>query len=163
MMRPPPLPPYERLLWEGHPSWADHALLFAFMGFALARAAVAAHSADWLTAALYLLAIGVFFGIAAAFHYGTYYQISSQRIRIATGLRKPTVRDIPIEAIAAVAVRHELLNPWFGLGALALTLRGDASAVLLKGIPTPDRLKRQIEFLAGLRPAYEGVAAAGIQ
>lgn len=151
-MRVPPLPPYERVLWEGYASWADHVLLYIFMGAALLRAMLAVRASEWLTATLYLLAISFFLSIAALFHYTVYYQISSQRIRIASGLWTMRTREILMDQVRSVTVRRELLNRWFELGSLEITLREEHQGpVVLKGIPNPDRVKRQVDILAGLR------------
>ena len=151
-MRVPPLPPYERVLWEGYASWADHVVLFVFMGAALVRAMLAVRASEWLTATLYLWAISFFLSIAALFHYTVYYQISSQRIRIASGLWAMRTREILLDQVRCVTVRHERLNRWFDLGSLEITVRGEPQeSVVLKGIPNPDRVKRQVDILAGLR------------
>ncbi|MGH7232885.1 MAG: PH domain-containing protein [Nitrospiraceae bacterium] len=149
MTRIPPLPPHERVLWQGRPSWADHAVLFLFMAAACLRTALAFRAGEWLTAALYVLAIGIFFGIAAAFHYDVYYQISSQRIRITSGLWNPRMRDIPLDHIRSIAVKRELLNKWFDLGSLEITPRdGTGETFTLKGVPDPDTVKQRIDRLA---------------
>lgn len=151
-MRVPPLPPYERVLWEGYASWGDHVLLYIFMGAALLRAMLAVRASEWLTATLYLLAISFFLSIAALFHYTVYYQISSQRIRIASGLWAMRTREILLDQVRSVTIRRELLNRWFDLGSLEITLREEhQKPVVLKGIPNPDRVKRQVDILAGLR------------
>jgi uncharacterized membrane protein YdbT with pleckstrin-like domain len=153
MMRIPPLPPHERVFWQGHPSWADHAVLFLFMAAALVRTGLAFRTGEWLTALLYVLAIGVFFGIAAAFHYNVYYQISSQRIRIATGLWTPSLHDIPLDQIESMTVKRELLNRWFDLGSLHIVRResrkGADESLVLKGVPDPDTIKQHIDRAAG--------------
>ena len=151
-MRVPPLPPHERALWEGYASWADHVLLYIFMGAALLRAMLAVRASEWLTATLYLLAISFFLSIAALFHYTVHYQISSQRIRIASGLWAMRTREILLDQVRSVSVRRELLNRWFDLGSLEITLREEhQEPVVLKGIPNPDRVKQQVDILAGLR------------
>lgn len=151
-MRVPPLPPYERVLWEGYASWADHVVLFVFMGAAFLRALLAVRASEWLTATLYLLAISFFLSIAALFHYTVYYQISSQRIRIASGLWALRTREILLSQVRSVTVRRELLNRWFDLGSLEIALREEPpDSVVLKGIPNPDRVKQQVDLLAGLR------------
>ncbi|MGH8247680.1 MAG: PH domain-containing protein [Gammaproteobacteria bacterium] len=154
-MRIPPLPPYERVLWQGYPSWADHAILFLFMGVAALRVALAFRSGEWLTAGLYLAAIGIFFGIAASFRYASLYQITSQRIRVVSGLGSRQIRELPLDRIESVTVRRELVNGWFNLGTLVITPRTDGTGteepLILKGIPDPDRVKQQIERAAGIR------------
>jgi hypothetical protein len=154
-MRIPPLPPHERVLWQGYPSWADHAVLFLFMAVAGLRAALAFRSGEWLTAGLYLATIGIFFGIAAAFRYASFYQITAQRIRLTSGLGSRQIHEIPLDRIASVTVRRELANGWFDLGTLLIAPReegkGTEDLLILKGIPDPDRVKQQIERAAGIR------------
>lgn len=77
--------------------------------------------------------------------------LSSQRIRIISGIWSEDTQDIPIDRIQSITVKLELLNRWFDIGLLEITShRGDPS-IVLKGLPEPDRLKRQIERLAGLQ------------
>ncbi len=154
-MRAPPLQPFERMVWAGHPSWADHAILFLFMGLAAVRAAAAARLGDWGTVLLYLLTIGIFSGIAALFHYLEYYQISSQQIRITTGFWMGHTRDIPLSWIRSVTIRRLPFNGLFDIGTIEIQAsaseRGEVESVILKGLPDPERLKRQVDMLAGLR------------
>lgn len=127
-------------------------MLFLFMGAASLRAALAVRSEEWVTAGLYLLAIGFFVSIAAFFHYAAFYRISTERIRITSGLGAGKVREIPLGQIRSVTVRREVLNQWFDLGALVITPREDrVEPAVLKGIPDPERLKQQLDWLAGLR------------
>lgn len=127
-------------------------MLFLFMGAASLRAALAARSDEWMTAGLYLLAIGLFASIAALFHYAAFYRISSERIRIASGWGAGKVREIPLDQIRSVTVRRDVLNPWFNVGTLVITPREDRrEPAVLKGIPDPDRLKQRLDWLAGLQ------------
>jgi uncharacterized membrane protein YdbT with pleckstrin-like domain len=143
--RIPPLPAHERVIWEGRSAWADQAILFIFMGAAGVRLLVAVRYGEWLTAILYVLAIAFFFSIGAIFRYAVYYQISAQRIRILSGLWRLRIRDIPLSRILSVNVKRELLNRWLNVGALEVELgEREGQSVLLKGVPDPDRIRRQI-------------------
>jgi uncharacterized membrane protein YdbT with pleckstrin-like domain len=145
MARIPPLPPHERVIWEGRSAWADQAILFIFIGAAALRLLVALRYGQWLTAVLYTFAILFFLAIGATFRYAVYYQISAQRIRILTGLWRHHIRDIPLSRILSVNVKRELLNRWLNVGALEVELaEREGQAVLLKGVPDPDRIRRQI-------------------
>ncbi len=161
MIRLPPLPPHERLLWQGHPAWADHAVLFLFIGVAALRMLLVFRSGEWLMVILYFMAIGVFVGIAAAFHYSVFYQISSQRIRITSGLWTRRTRDIPLDQIQSITVKRELTNRWFDLGALEVARRGGTGdSFVLKGVPDPDRIKQHMDRLRGSpRPSRGGPEA----
>ena len=143
--RIPPLPPHERVIWEGRSAWADQAILFIFMGAAGLRLLIALRYGQWLTAVLYTFAMIFFLAIGAIFRYAVYYQISAQRIRILSGLWRLHIRDIPLSRILSVNVKRELLNRWLNVGALEVEL-GDreGQSVLLKGVPDPDRIRRQI-------------------
>ena len=143
--RIPPLPPHERVIWEGRSAWADQAILFIFMGAAGLRLLIALRYGQWLTALLYTFAMIFFLAIGAIFRYAVYYQISAQRIRILSGLWRLRIRDIPLSRILSVNVKRELLNRWLNVGALEVEL-GDreGQSVLLKGVPDPDRIRRQI-------------------
>ena len=154
MARIPPLPPHERVIWEGRSAWADQAILFIFMGAAGVRLLVAVRYGEWLTAILYMLAIAFFFSIGAIFRYAVYYQISAQRIRILTGLWRFHTRDTPLSRIRSVTVKRELLNRWFDVGALEIeTDEREGASILVKGVPEPDRVKRQIDPLLSSLPA----------
>ena len=155
--------PSERIIWEGYPSWLEHMILFLFMGVAAIRMFVALHSAQWTVALLYLAAMAVFFTIAAAFHYGAYYQITSLRLRVLNGISKRSSQDIPIEWVRTVAVRSELLNRWLGLGSLVFTCaEGAGDPVVLRGVPDPDRIKRQLEAVIG-RHDVRGAAPSSVR
>jgi uncharacterized membrane protein YdbT with pleckstrin-like domain len=128
----------------------EHAILFLFMGAAALRALLALRTAQWMVAVLYLVAMGVFFTIAAAFHYGAYYQITSLHVRVLNGMSKRCGRDIPIDQILTVDVRSELFNRWLGVGALVLTCaERTGDPIVLKGVPDPDRIKRQLDAVIG--------------
>lgn len=155
MGRIPPLPHHERVIWEGRSAWADQAILFIFMGAAGVRLLVAVRYGEWLTTILYALAIAFFFSIGAIFRYAVYYQISAQRIRILSGLWRLRIRDIPLSRILSVNVKRELLNRWLNVGALELELgEREGPSVLLKGVPDPDRIRRQITPLLSSLPSH---------
>lgn len=155
MARIPPLPSHERVIWEGRSAWADQAVLFIFMGAAGVRLLVAVRYGEWVTAILYVLAIAFFFSIGAIFRYGVYYQISAQRIRILSGWRRLRIRDIPLSGVLSVNVKRELLNRWLNVGALEVELgEREGRPVLLKGVPDPDRIRRQITPLLSVVPSH---------
>lgn len=88
----------------------------------------------------------------AVFRYAVFYQVSSQRIRIISGLGAKWSREILLDQLRSVTVRREMLNRFFNLGSLEFTPRKEnAEPAVLKGVPDPDRLKRQVDLLAGLR------------
>lgn len=150
----PPLPVHERILWRGHPSWADHALLFVLMGAAALRGAFAYRSEEWLTATLYVFAIGVFLGIAALFHYAWFYEITAARIRVISGLRQKAVREVTLDQITSITVRSELLNRMFDIGSLEVRPQHEAEPLILRGVPDPEGLRYQVSIRAGLRSRY---------
>ena len=138
------LPP-ERVIWEGRSAWADQAILFLFMGAAALRLLVALRYGQWLTAALYTFAMILFLAIGAVFRYAVYYQITAQRIRIFTGWWRFHLREIPLSQVLSVHVKRELFNRWLNVGGLEVELKErDGQSVLLKGVPDPDRIERQI-------------------
>lgn len=154
MARIPPLPFDERVIWEGRSAWADQAVLFIFMGAAGVRLLVAVRYGEWVTAILYALAVAFFFSIGAIFRYAVYYQISAQRIRILSGWRRLRIRDIPLSGVLSVNVKRELLNRWLNVGALEVELgEREGRSVLLKGVPDPDRIRRQITPLLSVVPS----------
>jgi len=151
----PSLPPHERVIWEGRSAWVDQAILFIFIGAAALRLLVAIRYAQWLTAVLYTLAMVFFVAIGAVFRYSVYYQISALRIRILSGLWQCHIREIPLSRIRSVTVKRELLNRWFDVGALEIeTDDREGASILLKGVPEPDRVKRQIVPLLSSLPSH---------
>ena len=154
MARIPPLPPHERVIWEGRSAWVDQAILFIFIGAAALRLLVAVRYGQWMTAVLYTFAMVFFVAIGAVFRYSVYYQISAQRIRILSGWWQFHIREIPLSRIRSVTVKRELLNRWFDVGALEIeTDERDGASILVKGVPEPDRVKRQIAPLLSSLPS----------
>ncbi len=155
MAQIPPLPLHERVIWEGRSAWADQAVLFIFMGAAGVRLLIAVRYGEWLTAILYVVAIAFFFSIGAIFRYAVYYQISAQRIRILSGLWRLRIQEIPLSRILSVNVKRELLNGWLNVGVLEVELgEREGQSVLLKGVPDPDRIRRQMTSLLSSLPAH---------
>jgi uncharacterized membrane protein YdbT with pleckstrin-like domain len=155
MARIPSLPPHERVIWEGRSAWADQAILFIFMGAAGLRLLIALRYGQWLTAVLYTFAMVFFLAIGAIFRYAVYYQISAQRIRILSGLWRHRIHDIPLSRILSVNVKRELLNRWLNVGALEVELsEREGQSVLLKGVPDPERIQRQITPLLSSLPSH---------
>ncbi|MDQ6734319.1 MAG: PH domain-containing protein [Nitrospirota bacterium] len=145
MARIPSLPSHERVIWEGRSAWADQAILFIFIGAAAVRLLVALRYGQWLTAVLYTFAMIFFLAIGTVFRYAVYYQITAQRIRIFTGWWRPHIREIPLNQVLSVHVKRELFNRWLNVGGLEVELEEqDGQPVLLKGVPDPDRIGRQI-------------------
>ncbi|MEP6888201.1 MAG: PH domain-containing protein [Nitrospirales bacterium] len=154
MAQIPPLPLHERVIWEGRSAWADQAVLFIFIGAAGVRLLIAVRYGEWLTAILYVMAIAFFFSIGAIFRYAVYYQISAQRIRILSGLWRLRIQEIPLSRILSVNVKRELLNRWLNVGALEVELgEREGRSVLLKGVPDPDRIRRQMTPLLSSVPS----------
>jgi membrane protein YdbS with pleckstrin-like domain len=155
-MSVPPLPAHERVVWQGHPAWADHAVLFVLMAAAFLRSAIAYRSGEWVTAVLYLLAVAIFFSIAAVFRYATFYEITSGRIRVTSGLTHRRSREIMLDHIQSIGVRRELLNGLFDIGSLEIVARDGGPPLLLKGVPHPEEVKHLVGVRAGIRiePAH---------
>jgi uncharacterized membrane protein YdbT with pleckstrin-like domain len=154
MPRIPPLPLHERVIWEGRSAWADQAILFIFMGAAGLRLLLAVRYGQWLTAGLYAFAMVLFLVIGAVFRYAVYYQISAQRIRILTGWRRHRIREIPLSRVFSVNVKRELFNRWLNVGGLEIDLGERDQSVLLKGVPDPDRIRRQMTPLLSSLPSH---------
>ena len=150
----PPMSLQERVVWQGYPSWADHAILFFFMGIAFVRTLFALRVGEWLTVILYATAILFFSSIAIFFHYMQFYHISSQRVRVISGFRKPRTSELLMDQIQSVTIRNEIFNDWFNLGSIEIEPKAQSdvqpSSFILKGIPDPDVLKRKVDILAGL-------------
>lgn len=158
----------ERILWEGHTSWMDQAILFIFMAAAAVRAAVALQAHQWGTAALYCSAVGLFLGIAAWFHYAHYYRITSSRILVLFGpfahfgLNRRVVKEFHLKDVTDIYVRYELLNRWFDLGKLEITNRLTEDYLVIRGVPNPEDLKAQLDrWVRAQRNPWGPVPAQG--
>jgi hypothetical protein len=103
-----------------------------------------------VTAVLYLLAVAIFFGIAAVFRYATFYEISSGRIRVTSGLKRRQIREIMLDQVQSIAVRRELLNGLFDIGSLEVVARDGGPPLILKGVPDPEELKHLVHMRAGI-------------
>jgi uncharacterized membrane protein YdbT with pleckstrin-like domain len=96
----------------------------------------------------------LFLAIGAVFRYAVYYQISAQRIRILTGWRRLRIREIPLSRVFSVNVKRELFNRWLNVGGLEIDLGERDQSVLLKGVPDPDRIRRQMTPLLSSLPSH---------
>ncbi|MGE3151545.1 MAG: PH domain-containing protein [Nitrospiraceae bacterium] len=138
----------ERVLWEGHTSWMDQAVLFIFMAAAAVRTAVAIQAHHWGTASLYLFAVVLFLGIASWFHYAYYYRLTSSRIWVHFGhfgRNRRLVKEFLLKEVTDIHVRYELLNRWFDLGKLEIANSLTEEFLVVRGVPNPEELKTQLE------------------
>ena len=119
---PAPLPPGERLLWQGAPRWgalarrAFHVRKLAFYCAALLAWRVVADISDgqapasaalgalWLTP-LVLGAVGIPALLAWLFSRTTVYTITSRRVVLRSGVALPMTLNIPFRLIESAALR----------------------------------------------------------
>lgn len=155
----------ERVLWEGHTSWMDQAVLFIFMAAAAVRTAVAFQAQQWGTAALYLSAIALFLGIASWFHHAHYYRITSSRILVLFGpfgWNRRLVKEFQLKDVTDVHIRYELLNRWFDLGRLEISNSLTEDFLAIRGVPNPEDLKTQLDrWVRAQRNPWGSVPAQG--
>lgn len=152
----------ERVIWEGHTSWMDHALLYLLMALAVVRAAVAARSGEWTAAILYATAVSGFLGVAAWFHYSVRYRLTSARVQLLSGRSGRVSHEMWLKDISDVAVKYEPLNRWFDLGALELASRTTEDCVTIRGIPQVQQVQAQlIRWIRVQRGPWEPVVLRG--
>lgn len=162
MNETPSLAGDERVIWQGRSSWMDHAVLFIFLAMAVVRSTVAVQAGQWTTAILYALALAFFFGIAAWFHYGRLYRITSARVQVRSGWTGAMLLELPLKDISDVTLRYELLNRWFELGVLDLASRTAEECCTIRGIPHPEVVKAQLErWIRAHRNPWEPIPARG--
>lgn len=162
---PAPLPPGERVLWQGRPQWwplcvqALHvrkvALYFALlMGWGIAAAAAdsaalaaSARSAAWLLMPAGL-AVGVLMLIGWLMARTTRYTITSARVILQYGVALPMTLHIPLRRIGSAALKIHR----DGSGAIPLATSGDDRLAYLMLWPhvRPWRLKRAEPMLRAL-------------
>ncbi len=152
----------ERVIWEGRTSWMDHAVLFVFLALALVRGLVAVRGGEWMVAVLYAMAIAAFLGIAAWFHYGRYYRLTSVRVQVRSGWNGRLLQELLLKDISDITLRYELLNRWFDLGTLELASRSTEECCTIRGIPHPEELKARLQrWIQAQRNPWASVPARG--
>lgn len=152
----------ERLVWEGRTSWMDHAVLFIFLAMAVVRALVAIRAGEWVPAGLYAAAIAFFLGIAAWFHYGRVYRLTSIRVQVRSGWNGRVLQEFHLKDISDVLLRYELLNRWFDLGTLELASRTTEDCCTIRGIPHPEEVKTQLDrWIRAQRAPWDPLPARG--
>ncbi len=153
---------HEQVIWEGRSAWMDHAVLYVFLAVGVVRAAVAVQQAQWPTAMLYGFLIASFLGIAAWFHYGRVYRITSARVLIQSGWTGRTIQELRLSEITDVSLRYELLNRWFDLGALEIASRITEDCCTIRGVPDPEVVKSGLErWIRAQRSPWEPIPARG--
>ncbi|GKS60247.1 hypothetical protein YTPLAS18_37740 [Nitrospira sp.] len=152
----------ERVIWEGRAGWMDHAVLFVFLSVALVRAIVAGRAGDWTTVTLYAFTIAGFLGIAAWFHYGRFYRLTSVRVLIKSGWSDRVLHEMPLRDITDISIRYDLLNRWFDLGTVELASRSSEECCTIRGIPYPEDVKARLErWISAQRNPWEKRSAHG--
>ncbi|MFO0775306.1 MAG: PH domain-containing protein [Nitrospiraceae bacterium] len=153
----------EQVIWEGRTSWMDHALLYVLMSMAVVRGAVAVRAGDWSIALLYVVTVGTFMGLAAWFHYGTVYRVTTARVQVRSGWNGRVVTDIPLASISDVTLRYEPLNRWFDLGAVVLASRSTEDCCTIRGIPNAERVHAQlVRWIRARRGPWEPLTIHGV-
>jgi membrane protein YdbS with pleckstrin-like domain len=154
---PPTAPPTgvpaaaEEELWRGHPSQILNLHIYLFWAIALAVAAVAAlvlaNSQLWalgIIGAVALLAVGQ--GAWAYFHLrAVEYVITSQRVRVISGLFSKDVQEIELFRVKDTAARQSFLLRLFGLGTITV-LSGDEGhpRLVLNGVPRALEMRERL-------------------
>jgi hypothetical protein len=78
-----------------------------------------------------------------------YYQISKERIVIATGIVRRRKTMIPAREITGVTASYHLFGKWLRFGSLQLA-RGTAPGLTLSYVPDPERYARVVMKIIGL-------------
>jgi hypothetical protein len=152
----------EQVIWEGRTGWMDHAVLYIFLAAAVVRSAVALQGGQWTTALLYGLATAIFLGIAAWFHYGRIYRLSSTRVQVRSGWNGNILLEMSLKDISDVTLRYELLNRWFDLGVLEIASRTTEEMCTIRGIPYAEKVKTQLDrWIRVQRSQWEPLPAHG--
>ncbi len=170
---PEPLPPGERILWQGRPDWrvlartAFHvrkvAVYFGvLMAWRVASQMYDGHAlGDALAASARLLplalaAVGLLALLAWASARTTLYTITSRRVVMRIGIALPITLNVPFRIIEAAGLRRRAR----GTGDLALTLDGPGRVAFLHLWPhaRPWRIARPQPMLRAVPDAAEVAA-----
>jgi membrane protein YdbS with pleckstrin-like domain len=155
----PAVPLAEEVLWRGHPSQILNFTIYVFWVVVLIVAAGAAavvwpDSVFWalvIFGAVAVIALGQ--SLWAYFHLRMVeYVISTQRVRIISGLFSKEVQEIELFRVKDTAARQSFLQRLFGLGTITV-LSGDPShpRLVLDGVPNAlemrERLRQEVMAL----------------
>lgn len=149
----------EEELWRGHPSQALNLAIYLFWIVILVSAAGAAAfvwpNSAWLAAGI----VGVVLLVALAqcawayFHLRVIeYIITTQRVRVISGLFSKEVQEIELFRVKDTAARQSFLLRLFGLGTITV-LSGDEGQprLVLEGVPRAiemrERLRQEVMSL----------------
>jgi membrane protein YdbS with pleckstrin-like domain len=141
----------EEELWRGHPSQLLNFRVYLFWGMvlviALGAAILFAHATPW---ALPLAGIVALVAIAqcawAYFHLRAIeYVITSQRVRVISGLFSKDVQEIELFRVKDTAARQSFLLRLFGLGTITV-LSGDEGhpRLVLNGVPRALEMRERL-------------------
>jgi len=141
----------EEELWRGHPSQLLNLQIYLFWGMvlviALGAAILCAHATPW---ALPLAGIVALVALAqcawAYFHLRAIeYVITSQRVRVISGLFSKDVQEIELFRVKDTAARQSFLLRLFGLGTITV-LSGDEGhpRLVLNGVPRALEMRERL-------------------
>ncbi|HEX4140538.1 MAG TPA: PH domain-containing protein [Candidatus Methylacidiphilales bacterium] len=154
---PPAQPPVavshqeEEELWRGHPSQILNLHVYLFWGVILAAVLIAALIfADnaWWALAIFAVVAVVAFGQStwAFFHLRMIeYIITTQRVRVISGLFSKEVQEIELFRVKDTAARQAFLLRLFGLGTITV-LSGDEKQprLVLDGVPRAIEMRERL-------------------
>jgi membrane protein YdbS with pleckstrin-like domain len=141
----------EEELWRGHPSQILNLHIYLFWGIVLAVTIVAAlflaDSQMWALAIISVVAlVALAQGAWAWFHLRAIeYVITSQRVRVISGLFSKDVQEIELFRVKDTAARQSFLLRLFGLGTITV-LSGDTGhpRLVLDAVPRAIEMRERL-------------------
>lgn len=141
----------EEQLWRGHPSQVLNFSIYLFWGFfvllALVLGLAFADSTMWVILIFGVVALIAIVQVAWAYVHlrATEYVVSTQRVRIVSGIFSKDIREIELFRVKDTMARQSFFLRLFGLGTITI-LSGDQRLprLVLDGIPKAIELRERL-------------------
>jgi membrane protein YdbS with pleckstrin-like domain len=141
----------EEQLWRGHPSQVLNLSIYIFWGFfvllALVLGLLFADSTMWVVIVFGIVAAIAIVQVAWAYIHlrATEYVVSTQRVRIVSGIFSKDIKEIELFRVKDTMARQSFFLRLFGLGTITI-LSGDQRLprLVLDGIPKAIELRERL-------------------
>jgi membrane protein YdbS with pleckstrin-like domain len=145
----------EQEMWSGHPSQILNLGIYLFWGMVVLLTAVGsflfvsdvASPAFWISIILGVVTLIALVNVAIAYFHlrGVHYVVSTQRVRIVSGLFSKEIQEIELFRVKDTMTHQSFFLRLFGLGTITI-LSGDEKQprLVLSGVPQAVELREKI-------------------
>jgi membrane protein YdbS with pleckstrin-like domain len=152
---PPGIAAEEQEMWSGHPSQILNLGIYFFWGMAVLLTAVGAFlfvsdvasPAVWISLILGVVLLIALVNVAIAYFHlrAVHYVVSTQRVRIVSGLFSKEIQEIELFRVKDTMTHQSFFLRLFGLGTITI-LSGDEKQprLVLSGVPQAVELREKI-------------------